>query len=165
MSFSPNSGILQGTRVGDIDGTALLFAMKELNLSVDQAVNPELTENLLEFDDQRLASINESIQYLIGQLVEPYGLKAAQYKILGTVTLITQDGIVIEPLISASVESGSLIEVRRTMDNGEVFVIGRGKVETDAEGRITANITDTPLSGLSPHVTDEVYIASPAAAE
>ena len=37
MSFSPNSGLLQGTRVGDIDGTALLFAMKELGLSVDQA--------------------------------------------------------------------------------------------------------------------------------
>lgn len=37
MSFSPNSGLLQGTRVGDIDGTALLFAMKELGLTVDQA--------------------------------------------------------------------------------------------------------------------------------
>ncbi|MCD4671003.1 MAG: acetate/propionate family kinase [Actinomycetia bacterium] len=37
MSFSPNSGLLQGTRIGDIDGTALLFAMKKLGLSVDEA--------------------------------------------------------------------------------------------------------------------------------
>jgi len=37
MDFSPNSGLLQGTRIGDIDGTALLFAMKKLGLSVDQA--------------------------------------------------------------------------------------------------------------------------------
>ena len=37
MDFSPNSGLLQGTRMGDIDGSALLFAMKKLGLSVDQA--------------------------------------------------------------------------------------------------------------------------------
>ena len=37
MSFSPNSGLLQGTRIGDIDGTALLFAMKKLGLSADKA--------------------------------------------------------------------------------------------------------------------------------
>jgi len=37
MSFSPNSGLLQGTGIGDIDGTALLFVMKELRLSVDKA--------------------------------------------------------------------------------------------------------------------------------
>jgi acetate kinase len=36
MSFSPNSGIIQGTRTGNIDGTALLYAMKKLNLTVDQ---------------------------------------------------------------------------------------------------------------------------------
>jgi len=44
MSFSPNSGLLQGTRVGDIDGYGLLFAMKELGLSIDQAQD-ELTKN------------------------------------------------------------------------------------------------------------------------
>ncbi len=37
MNFSPNSGLLQGTRVGDADATGLLYAMKELNLSVEQA--------------------------------------------------------------------------------------------------------------------------------
>jgi acetate kinase len=36
-SFSPNSGVLQGNRCGDIDGTALLFAMKKLGLSPDEA--------------------------------------------------------------------------------------------------------------------------------
>jgi acetate kinase len=44
MSFSPNSGLLQGTRVGDIDGTALLYAMKELGLSVDDAQD-EISNN------------------------------------------------------------------------------------------------------------------------
>jgi acetate kinase len=44
MSFSPNSGLLQGTRVGDIDGTALLFAMKELGLSIEEAQD-ELSNN------------------------------------------------------------------------------------------------------------------------
>jgi len=43
-SFSPNSGILQGSRVGDIDGFGLLFAMKELNMSIDQ-VQVELSNN------------------------------------------------------------------------------------------------------------------------
>ena len=37
MSFSPNSGLLQGTRIGDIDGTSLLYAMKKFGLSIDQA--------------------------------------------------------------------------------------------------------------------------------
>lgn len=37
MSFSPNSGLMQGTRIGDIDGTALLYAMKEKGLTVDEA--------------------------------------------------------------------------------------------------------------------------------
>ncbi len=37
MSFSPNSGILQGTRIGDIDGTSLLYAMKKFGLSIEQA--------------------------------------------------------------------------------------------------------------------------------
>lgn len=37
MNFSPNSGLLQGTRVGDTDGTAMLYAMKELGLSVEEA--------------------------------------------------------------------------------------------------------------------------------
>jgi len=36
MNFSPNSGLLQGTRVGDADATALLYAMKELNLTVEE---------------------------------------------------------------------------------------------------------------------------------
>ena len=42
MSFSPNSGLLQGTRIGDIDGTALLFAMKKLGLSVDEAQDKKI---------------------------------------------------------------------------------------------------------------------------
>lgn len=37
MNFSPNSGLLQGTRVGDADATAVLYAMKELKLTVGQA--------------------------------------------------------------------------------------------------------------------------------
>lgn len=44
MKFSPNSGLLQGTRIGDIDGTALLFAMKKLGLSVEQAQD-EISNN------------------------------------------------------------------------------------------------------------------------
>jgi acetate kinase len=44
MDFSPNSGLLQGTRIGDIDGTALLFAMKKLGLTVEQAQD-EISNN------------------------------------------------------------------------------------------------------------------------
>ncbi len=44
MSFTPNSGLLQGTRVGDVDGTGLLFAMKELGLSIEQAQD-EISNN------------------------------------------------------------------------------------------------------------------------
>jgi acetate kinase len=42
--FSPNSGLLQGTRVGDADVTAVLFAMKHLDISIDQA-QEELSYN------------------------------------------------------------------------------------------------------------------------
>jgi len=35
--FSPNSGLLQGTRVGDTDVTAVLYAMEELELSIVEA--------------------------------------------------------------------------------------------------------------------------------
>ena len=37
QAFSPNSGLLQGTRAGHLDGTALLYAMQQLNLSIEQA--------------------------------------------------------------------------------------------------------------------------------
>jgi len=44
MDFSPASGILQGNGTGDIDGTALLFAMKKLNIGVDKALE-DITGN------------------------------------------------------------------------------------------------------------------------
>ena len=44
MDFSTNSGLLQGTRVGDIDSIALLFAMKSLGLTVEEA-QAELSDN------------------------------------------------------------------------------------------------------------------------
>ena len=37
MKFSTDSGLLQGTRIGDCDGIGLLFAMKSLGLTVDEA--------------------------------------------------------------------------------------------------------------------------------
>ncbi len=37
MKFSTDSGLLQGTRIGDCDGIGLLFAMKSLGLSVEEA--------------------------------------------------------------------------------------------------------------------------------
>ncbi|MHB1376441.1 MAG: acetate/propionate family kinase [Candidatus Humimicrobiaceae bacterium] len=37
MKFSTDSGLLQGTRIGDCDGIGLLFAMKSLGLSVEDA--------------------------------------------------------------------------------------------------------------------------------
>jgi acetate kinase len=37
MNFSPNSGLLQSSRIGDVDGTALLYAMKKIGLSIEQA--------------------------------------------------------------------------------------------------------------------------------
>jgi acetate kinase len=37
QQFSPNSGLLQGTRVGNTDVTAVLFAMNELGISVAEA--------------------------------------------------------------------------------------------------------------------------------
>ncbi len=44
MNFSPNSGLLQGTRVGDADATAILYAMKELGLSIEEAQD-EISNN------------------------------------------------------------------------------------------------------------------------
>ncbi|MCL4377611.1 MAG: hypothetical protein M1409_04400 [Actinobacteria bacterium] len=44
MSFSPNSGLLQGSRPGDLDATTVLFAMKELGLSIEQ-IQEELSGN------------------------------------------------------------------------------------------------------------------------
>lgn len=37
LGFSPNSGLLQGTRVGYTDGTAILFAINEMGLTVNEA--------------------------------------------------------------------------------------------------------------------------------
>lgn len=36
-NFSPNSGLIQGSRPGDIDATSVLFAIKQLGISVDEA--------------------------------------------------------------------------------------------------------------------------------
>lgn len=37
QTFSPNSGVLQGTRCGDTDATAVLYAMEKLDLSIREA--------------------------------------------------------------------------------------------------------------------------------
>lgn len=42
--FTPNSGLLQGTRIGDTDVSAVLFAMKEYGLSIDE-VQEQLSNN------------------------------------------------------------------------------------------------------------------------
>jgi len=44
MGFSPGSGLIQKTAAGDIDGTALLFAMNELGLSAEDT-QAEITNN------------------------------------------------------------------------------------------------------------------------
>jgi len=44
LSFSPNSGLPQGARTGDIDGTGLLYAMKKLGLSVEETQS-EISSN------------------------------------------------------------------------------------------------------------------------
>jgi acetate kinase len=44
MCFSPNSGLLQRTAVGDIDGTALLFTMNKLGLTAEDT-RTEITNN------------------------------------------------------------------------------------------------------------------------
>jgi acetate kinase len=44
MKFSTDSGLLQGTRIGDCDGIGLLFAMKSLRLSVEEA-QKEISSN------------------------------------------------------------------------------------------------------------------------
>jgi acetate kinase len=59
QDFSPNSGLLQGTRSGHIDGSALLYAMDRLGLSVREA-QEEISHNAgirsmagLDTDDMR----------------------------------------------------------------------------------------------------------------
>jgi len=37
MNFSPNSGLLQRSRIGDVDGSAILYAMKKIGLSIEEA--------------------------------------------------------------------------------------------------------------------------------
>ena len=44
MKFSTDSGLLQGTRIGDCDGIGLLFAMKSLGLSIEEA-QKEISSN------------------------------------------------------------------------------------------------------------------------
>jgi acetate kinase len=44
MKFSTDSGLLQGTRVGDCDGIGLLFAMKSLGLGIEEA-QKEISSN------------------------------------------------------------------------------------------------------------------------
>lgn len=39
MGFTPQTGLFHGTRVGDFDGFAILYMMKETGMSVDEAVH------------------------------------------------------------------------------------------------------------------------------
>ncbi|MCL5986433.1 MAG: acetate/propionate family kinase [Actinobacteria bacterium] len=44
MQFSPQGGVLQGSRIGDTDAYGVLYAMEKLNLSISQA-SEELSKN------------------------------------------------------------------------------------------------------------------------
>jgi hypothetical protein len=80
---------------------------------------------------------------------------------LGTLSSITTDFVVVEPLVDIDTEKGSLILFRRRLNSGTKIDVAMGKIDRIIEGKITASIDTILLEGYTPKISDLVYTEIP----
>lgn len=157
MKFSTDSGLLQSTRIGDCDGIGLLFAMKSLGLSIEEA-QKEISGNSglkglagIGTDDYReiyaaAESGNERCKMAVAAFID--GVKkyiGAYCAILGGVDVIAFGGGIAEKGIDTRVrilENMEYMGIKLDLAKNEDFN-GRQALISAADSKVKLYITPT----------------------
>jgi hypothetical protein len=82
-----------------------------------------------------------------------------QSNFIGTLSYISSDFVVIEPLVDIIIEKGNVVLIRRRLTSGMKIDVAQGTIDDVIEGKITASIDTILLDGNTPIVSDLVYTA------
>lgn len=82
-----------------------------------------------------------------------------EYRLLGSVSRITGNLVVVERLVALEPEVGERVEIRRTPTLGEEIAIGLGTILEVTDRRVVVSIDETYRLDAPPAVRDLVYIA------
>ena len=132
----------------------------------------EVQENI---DDPRRASSVQSylrrepdLQGVGTELFEIVELASRQisapeveYRLLGSVSRVTGNLIVVERLVTTPTEVGTAVELRRTPSLGQEIPIGQGRVLEVSEERVLVSVEEIFDLELPPRPRDVVYLEQP----
>jgi hypothetical protein len=82
-----------------------------------------------------------------------------QSNFLGTLSYISSDFVVIEPLVDIQIEKGNVVLIRRRLTSGMKIDVAQCIIDDVIEGKITASIDIILLDDNTPIVSDLVYTA------
>lgn len=102
----------------------------------------------------------ENIEELLkSEGVEPAaGIVKAEEKLLGTVSSVAGSTVVVEPLVTISVDEGSTVLIKRKTSSRTETTIAEGTISSISAGRITAKVQRVGGSAARPSVMDLVYL-------
>jgi hypothetical protein len=83
-----------------------------------------------------------------------------EYRPLGTVSLTRDESLTVQRLVTLSISSGLLAEVRRTTASGETETVARGVV-SEVESQVFSITLSEVTPGLAPRIGDRVFVAVP----
>jgi hypothetical protein len=126
-----------------------------LRAQSDLSGHPELESALAREPEFR--RVVADIEALLVRGAEEPALAAAIVRLLGTVSRVLPDQVVIEPLVKVTAEPGAPILIRRSVLGREIS-IARGVIERVTSDRITASIRQIFQADRPPAEQDTVYL-------
>jgi chromosome segregation ATPase len=126
-----------------------------LRAQADLSAYPEV-QNALDREPQ-FRRVVADIEALLARGGEEEAMTAAIVRLLGTVSRVLPDQVVIEPLVKVRAEAGTAILIRRNVLGREVS-IARGTIDSVLSDRIIARITQIFQAGQLPAEQDTVYL-------
>ena len=141
---------------------AVVQFLKAYSQSAGVVSVEDLTRRFLsDIDESLSASLAREMQSLTVGILDEYRARSVPFKLLGTISVVSRDRIVVEPLVRLELSKESLVEIRRTDSEGATKAIARGRVEEELGDRIVIRLTGILSSDAAPAVMDKVYVSSP----
>ena len=111
-------------------------------------------------EDELFKRVTGEILALVDQIRSEEETRAAHYKFLGMVALVSADSITIESFVDVPVEIGSRVEVRHVSAGGDTTRVAVGTIYQKIREKLTAEITSR--FGNGPSVRDRIYVETAA---
>ena len=82
----------------------------------------------------------------------------AQYKLLGSVSRITGNLVVVERLVALEASVGDVVEIRRTPQLGQEVPVALGTILEVTERRVVVSVDQIYQLDIPPNISDVVYL-------